>query len=265
MGVLNITPDSFSDGGQYFDKEKACRHALKLEEEGADIIDIGGESTRPGAVSVPFEEEQRRVLPVIAHIVKKISIPISIDTRKPKMAKEAIAAGASIINDVSGLNADSEMLSVAASGNKVGLIFMHAKGSPETMQKSPHYRDLISEICDFFMARIKKATEAGISRNRIAIDPGIGFGKTLEHNLSLIHHLDEFLSLGLPVMLGPSRKSFIGRLLDQPVSERLEGTAAAVAISVFQGANILRVHDVHEMKRVVHVSEAIRRHRDSSP
>ncbi len=264
MGVLNVTPDSFSDGGDYFETEAAFKHALQLVEEGIDIIDIGGESTRPGALSVPFEEELSRVLPIIKKIVKKISIPISIDTRKPEIAIQAIEAGASIINDVSGINANPEMLSVAASRNKAGLIFMHAKGSPETMQKSPRYRDVVSEIYDFFMAQIIKATEFKISRNRIAIDPGVGFGKTLKHNLSIIHHLDKFSALGVPVMLGPSRKSFIGKLLDLPASERLEGTAAAVAIAVFQGANILRVHDAGEMKRVVLIAEAIRKQKDSS-
>lgn len=259
MGVLNVTPDSFSDGGAYFTPEKAIAQALQLEADGADIIDIGGESTRPGARPVSCEEEARRVLPVIEQLAKQISRPISIDTRKAQIAKQAIEAGASMINDVGGLNSDSKIISVAAVAKKAGIIFMHAKGTPQTMQKNPRYRHLLGEIRAFFLERIHAAENARISINRIAVDPGIGFGKTLGHNLSIIHQLKSFEDLGVPLMLGPSRKSFIGRILDLPASERLEGTAAAVAIAVFQGARVLRVHDVKEIKRVVLISEAIRR------
>jgi dihydropteroate synthase len=259
MGILNVTPDSFSDGSQFFRPEKALVQALKLVSEGADILDIGGESTRPGALAVSLEEEARRVLPLIAALSQQIAIPISIDTRKPEIARRAITAGASIINDVSGWNANPEMLTVAAEDNKTALVFMHAKGIPETMQEAPRYPDLIKEIYEFFQERIAQANAVGISKNRIAVDPGIGFGKTVSHNLSIIHHLPEFTNLGVPVLLGPSRKSFIGKMLDLPTSERLEGTAAAIAISVFQGARILRVHDLAQMRRVLVIAEGIRK------
>lgn len=259
MGILNVTPDSFSDGGQFFEPEKALAHALKLIAEGADIIDIGGESTRPGAAAVSLEEEAHRVLPVIAALAKQGSVPISIDTRKPAIARRAIAAGASIINDVSGLNADPEMVSVAAEDSKTALVFMHAKGTPQTMQEAPRYEHLIPEIYEFFQERLQQANAAGISINRIAVDPGIGFGKTVSHNLSIIHHLGYFTDLGVPVLLGPSRKSFIGDMLDLADSERLEGTAAALAIAVFQGARILRVHDLTQMQRVLVIAEGIRK------
>ncbi len=264
MGVLNVTPDSFSDGGQFLKPQKAIDQALRLEAEGADIIDIGGESTRPGALPVSFEEEQKRVLPVIQELAKKVSVPLSIDTRKPELAKIAIESGASIINDVGGENGDPEMILIAALNKKTGIIFMHAKGSPQTMQKAPRYKNLFRDISNFFFKRIQAATDAQILRNRIAIDPGIGFGKTIQHNLKIIHHLHDFKDFGLPILLGPSRKSFIGHILNLPASDRLEGTAAAVAISVFNGANILRVHDVQEMKRVIALSEAIRKQTPST-
>ena len=262
MGILNVTPDSFSDGGLFFEKNKAIDHALRLEDEGADLIDIGGESTRPGSSSVSLEEESQRVLPVIQALSKKIRIPLSIDTRKAEVARRAIASGVSIINDVSGLREDPEMLSVASHG-KTGLVIMHSKGSPKTMQQAPRYRNVIKEICDFLATQLGRASDAKISRNRIAIDPGIGFGKTLRHNLAIIQQLNRFTDLGLPVMLGPSRKSFIGQLLNISPGESLEGTAATVVIALFQGARILRVHDVGFMKRVVRVAEGIRRGRVS--
>ncbi len=258
MGILNVTPDSFSDGGSFLSTRKALEHARRLVDEGADIIDVGGESTRPGALPVSFEEEAKRVLPVIEILAQDLSIPISVDTRKPELARRALVCGASIINDVSGLNADPEMLKVAARGNKTGFIFMHAKGTPQSMQKSPQYQDLIEEIHRFFQTQIQRAHAMKIAMERLAIDPGIGFGKTVKHNLTLIHQLKRFTDLGLPVLLGPSRKSFIGRILDLPPSERLEGTAAAVAIAVFQGARILRVHDVSAMRRVILIAEGIR-------
>ncbi len=259
MGVLNVTPDSFSDGGQFFKPEKALEHALQLVSEGADILDIGGESTRPGALAVPLEEEARRVLPVVRALAQQISVPISIDTRKPEIARQAIAVGASIINDVSGLNADPEMLSVVSENTNTALVVMHAKGSPKTMQDAPQYKNLIEEISAFFKTRISQAKTLGISMDRIVLDPGIGFGKTIAHNLSIIHKLPCFSGFGIPLLLGPSRKSFIGDMLDLPASERLEGTAAALAIAVFQGARILRVHDIVQMRRVLMIAEGIRK------
>lgn len=260
MGILNVTPDSFSDGGQYLKPEKALAHAEALVSEGADIIDVGGESTRPGALAVSLEEEARRVLPVITALAKQTSVPISIDTRKPEIARRAILSGASIVNDVGGENADPKMLSVVADeGKETGLVFMHAQGTPQTMQHAPRYENLIEAIYHFFQRRLQEADAAGISMERIALDPGIGFGKTVSHNLSIIHNLEHFSDLGLPVLLGPSRKSFIGDMLHLPTSERLEGTAAAVAIAVFQGAKILRVHDIVQMRRVLVIAEGIRK------
>lgn len=259
MGIVNVTPDSFSDGGLFFNTESAVKHALQLVSEGANLVDIGGESTRPGAPPVSLEEESKRVLPVIERLAKQITIPISVDTRKPEIARRAILSGASIINDVSGHNVNPEMLSVGARGDNTGMIFMHAKGTPQTMQKSPRYHNLIKEIHTFFQQQIQRAHEAKIALNRLAIDPGIGFGKTVKHNLTLIHQLGCFNDLGVPILLGPSRKSFIGHILDLPASERLEGTAAAVAIAVFQGARILRVHDIAKMKQVVRIAEGIRK------
>ncbi|HZR45340.1 MAG TPA: dihydropteroate synthase [Candidatus Manganitrophaceae bacterium] len=258
MGILNVTPDSFSDGGRFFDVQKAIDQAVRMEEAGADLIDIGGESTRPGASPVSLEEESRRVLPVIEKLALRVKVPLSIDTTKSEVAKRAIEAGASIINDVSGFTRDPEMFPVAATG-KAGLVIMHARGTPQTMQRNPRYRNLIEEVRLFLSRQLQKAAAHGIPINRIAIDPGIGFGKTADHNLKILHRLDRFADLGAPVMVGPSRKSFIGRALDLPPAERLEGTAAAVAIAVFQGANILRVHDVASLARVIRVAHAIRK------
>jgi len=258
MGILNVTPDSFSDGGKFLEKDKALDQALRLEDEGADVIDIGGESTRPGAAPVSLEEEIRRVLPVLEALAGRLRIPLSIDTRKSALAQRAIDSGAAIINDVSGLRHDPEMLALA-SREEVGLVIMHAKGSPKTMQEAPQYRQLMKEIRDFLSTQLKRVRGAKIARNRIVLDPGIGFGKTLSHNLEIIRNLDQLTGLGVPVMLGPSRKSFIGQLLKCPPEERLEGTAAALAIGLFQGARIFRVHDVAAMKRVLRVSEGIRK------
>jgi dihydropteroate synthase len=256
MGILNVTPDSFSDGGRFFDWKKAVDQGIEMEEVGADIIDIGGESTRPGAAPVSLEEESRRVLPVIEKLALRVKIPLSIDTTKSALAKRAIEAGASVINDVSGFTRDPEMFFIAANG-KTGLVVMHAKGTPQTMQRHPRYRNLIEEVRLFLSRQVEKAVDHQIPVNRIAVDPGIGFGKTANHNLKILHNLQRFADLGLPVMVGPSRKSFIGRILDLPPSERLEGTAAAVAIAVFQGANILRVHDVASLKRVARIAHMI--------
>lgn len=260
MGVLNVTPDSFSDGGLYFEKETALEHALKLIEDGADIIDIGGESSRPGSLPVSTEEEIRRTIPVISELAKRIKTPISIDTYKAEVAKRAIDAGASIVNDISGLRFDPGMSAVIAENN-VPVILMHIKGSPNNMQNSPSYEALIPEIIDYLRGSIQLCRQAGIPEQNIILDPGIGFGKTLEHNLEIIANLKEFSLLGRPIAIGVSRKAFIGKILgDLPSSHRLEGTASAVAISVCNGANVVRVHDVAEMSKVVKIADAIKKH-----
>ena len=259
MGVLNVTPDSFSDGGLFFNEKKAVERALGLIEDGADIIDIGGESTRPGSEPVPVEEEIRRTIPAIKAISKEIKVPISIDTYKAAVAKHALDAGASMVNDISGLRFDPDMPKVVAE-YKVPVIIMHIKGRPKDMQQSTVYEALIPEIMDYIRASILLARNFGILEDRIIIDPGIGFGKTFEHNLEIIKNLKEFTLLGRPVAVGVSRKAFIGKILgDVPPSERLEGTASAVAISIFNGANIIRVHDVKEMAKVAKVADAIKR------
>lgn len=258
MGVLNVTPDSFSDGGLYLNKEKAVDHAFRLAEEGADIIDVGGESTRPGSATVPLNEEIRRTIPVIEAISKKLNVPVSIDTYKAEVAKRAIDAGASIINDISGLRFDPEMPGTAAEAG-VPVILVHIKGKPKDMQQNPVYEALIPEIMDYLRVSICIAEEAGIAGDKIIIDPGIGFGKTYEHNLEIIKNLEEFTMLRKPVAIGVSRKAFIGKVLGNATpSERLEGTAAAVAISIFNGANIVRVHDVKEMVKVVKIADSIK-------
>lgn len=258
MGIINVTPDSFFDGGRYFNLQKAVDHAFRLIDEGADILDIGGESTRPGAEPVSIDEELRRVIPVIEAISKRISIPISIDTYKAPVAEEAIKAGATIINDISGLRFDSEM-SAIASKYKVPVIVMHIKGTPKDMQKNPYYEALIPEIIEYLRNSVVIAKQAGVDENMIIIDPGIGFGKLPEHNLEIIKNLREFSNLGKPLLIGVSRKSFIGKVLNESLPEkRLEGTASAVAISVINGANIVRVHDVGFMAKVVKMADAIK-------
>jgi len=258
MGVLNVTPDSFSDGGLYFNRDSAVERGIRMVDEGADIIDVGGESTRPGSEPVEENEEIRRTVPVIESLARKISIPISIDTYKSAVARRALDAGASMVNDISGLRFDPEMPRVIAEYN-VPVIIMHIKGRPKDMQIDPVYEALIPEVMDYLRISIRLAMKFGVRQEMIIIDPGIGFGKTFEHNLEIIKNLSEFTLLGRPVAIGVSRKAFIGRILgDAPPSERLEGTAAAVAISVYNGANIVRVHDVKEMKKVVRVVDAIR-------
>ena len=258
MGILNVTPDSFSDGGKYFDKERAVEQALRMQDEGADIIDIGGESTRPGAEKISVKEEISRVVPVIEALADKVKIPLSIDTYKSAVAGAAILSGASIINDISGLRFDPQMPRVAARHN-VPVVIMHIKGTPKSMQKKPVYKSLIPEITDYLREGVEIARNAGVADDKIVIDPGIGFGKTIEHNLEIIKKLNEFSGLEKPILIGPSRKSFIGRILGAlPPEERLEGTAAAVALGIFNGANIIRVHDVKEMGRVARVADAIK-------
>lgn len=261
MGILNVTPDSFSDGGLYFSEKKAIEHALRLVKEGADIIDVGGESTRPGSEPVSLEEEIRRTIPVIRAVSKEIRVPISIDTYKAEVARRALDAGATMVNDISGLRFDPDMPAVVAEYG-VPVVIMHIKGRPKDMQQNPVYEALIPEIMDYLRISIRLAIKFGIKEDMIIIDPGIGFGKTFEHNLEIINNLKEFTLLEKPVAVGVSRKAFIGRILgDLPPQERLEGTAAAVAIAIYNGANIVRVHDVKEIVRVARVVDSIIRER----
>ena len=261
MGILNITPDSFSDGGIHFDASHAVDHALRMIDDGADLIDIGGESTRPGSEPVSLDEELRRTLPVIEALAGKISAPISIDTYKSPVAIRALEAGASMVNDISGMRFDPEMPKVI-SRFSVPVVIMHIKGNPKNMQVNPTYEALIPEIMDYFRSSIRFAVKAGIPENMIILDPGIGFGKTFEHNLEIMHNLDTFAALEKPLLIGPSRKAFLGKILGGlPPQERLEGTAASVAISIIKGAHIVRVHDVREMARVAKVADAIKQER----
>jgi len=258
MGILNVTPDSFSDGGRFFDQTDAVLHALQMVKDGADIVDVGGESTRPGSERIDSQTELARVLPVITKIRQRSTIPISVDTYKAEVARAALDAGANIVNDISGLTFDDRMAEVVAE-KRASVVLMHTKGDPKTMQDNPVYVDLIEEIFEYLSRSVERARRSGIEQ--IMIDPGIGFGKTLEQNLVIIDRLNEFRSLGVPVLIGVSRKSFIGKILGMPVEWRLEGTAAAVAASIMKGADIVRVHDVKEMLRVSRVVDAIRRER----
>jgi len=265
MGVLNVTPDSFSDGGIFFSVDDAVTQGFKLFEDGADILDIGGESTRPFSDAVPEEEEIQRVVPVIERLSKRISIPISIDTTKAKVAERAINAGASMINDISSLRFDPDLANVAAD-YRVPVILMHMLGNPKTMQIEPKYDNLIDEIKAFLEDRINMAEHNGISRSKIIIDPGIGFGKTFDHNLSLIKNLYEFKTLNVPILIGPSRKAFIRNLLKDETMEDIHphsglvetGTQASVAAAVLNGAHIVRVHDVFNTRITVKIIDAIK-------
>lgn len=257
MGILNVSPDSFYDGGKYNELEKAVAGAKEMVKEGADIIDIGGESSRPGSEPVSLEEELSRVIPVIEAVSSEIDAPISIDTYKSEVAAKAIRAGASIINDISGLRFDKKIAKVAAKYD-VPVIIMHMQGTPRDMQKNPHYNDVTGEIISFFRKQVSVAVDSGIDKNKIIIDPGIGFGKTVEHNLEIIKKLQEFKILGLPVLIGTSRKSFIGHTLNQEdPEERLCGTLASVAAGVMNGVDIVRVHDVYECKMAAEMADAI--------
>jgi dihydropteroate synthase len=257
MGVLNVTPDSFSDGGLFSDTEKAISHGLRMVEEGADIIDIGGESTRPGSKPLELEEELRRVIPVIEFITKEVNVPISIDTYKSNVAQRAIEAGAQMINDISGLHFDPSLAQVAVKED-VPLVLMHIRGTPETMQKDVHYDSLFSEILQYLKDSIQRAESAGLDPRQIIIDPGIGFGKTVDDNLLIIKNLYEFRILGKPILLGTSRKSFIGKILNAEAGDRLEGTLSSIAIGVLNGAHIIRSHDVLQAKKAIAVADAIR-------
>ncbi len=254
MGVLNLTPDSFSDGGDFVDTEKALNYARQMVKNGADIIDVGGEISKPGANPVLGKEELKRVLPIIAKLSKEISVPISIDTQRLEVAEACIKAGAAIINDIGGLK-NPEMVKVAA-GNKVPVIIMHMQGIPKTMQINPSYKDVIGEINDFFKKQIAVARKAGIKN--IILDPGIGFGKTVRHNLEILRRLKEFSILGFPIMVGPSRKAFIGKInkINDP-KNRLEGTIASISVAIINGASIVRVHDVKQCKKAVEIIDAI--------
>ncbi|MFA4015406.1 MAG: hypothetical protein RUDDFDWM_000489 [Candidatus Fervidibacterota bacterium] len=259
MGILNVTPDSFSGDGIYGDVKAAVAKAVKMVEDGADIIDIGGESTRPGSLPVSVDEELRRVIPVIECLSEIIDVPISIDTYKPKVAKEALEAGACIVNDIYGLRNEGlneGMLQVIAD-YKPTVVIMHMQGTPQTMQLNPQYDDCVSEIKSYLHSQALKAIEAGLTKEQIIVDPGIGFGKLLEHNLEILRRLAEFKELGFPLLVGTSRKSFIGQVLNLPVERRIFGTAASVALAIVNGADIVRVHDVPEMVQVARLVDAI--------
>jgi len=257
MGVLNITPDSFSEGGEFFDTDRAIAHGLQMAADGAAIIDVGGESTRPGSASVSAEEQIRRVMPVIEALSKKIDVPISIDTYNYEVAKAALEAGAAMINDISALS--DERVGGLAAEKQVPVVLMHMQGEPATMQTEPKYDDVVAEVLGFLLERAKRAEGFGIKKNRIFIDPGIGFGKTLEHNLLLLKNLDKFVLSGYRVCVGTSRKSFLGKITGkEKPAERIFGTAATVALCVAAGVSIVRVHDVAEMIDVVKVANALR-------
>lgn len=256
MGIVNVTPDSFSDGGKYFEVERAVAHALALCAQGADLIDVGGESTRPGAEPVPAEEELRRVLPVIEHLARAVEVPISVDTYKACVAERALAAGAAIVNDISALRADPDMADVVQRYG-AGVVLMHMQGEPRTMQLDPTYHDVVEDIIAFLKERVAACVHKGIPKSCLLVDPGLGFGKTVTHNFEIIRRLAEFRCLQQPILVGPSRKSFVGAVTGLPPEERLEGTAAAVAACVLNGAHVVRVHDVQAMRRVVAVADAI--------
>ena len=270
MGVVNVTPDSFSDGGNFFSFDAAVAQGEKLAADGADILDIGGESTRPFSEPVPEDEEMRRVIPIIENLAKRLSIPISIDTMKAAVARRAIEAGASMINDVSALRFDPDMAAVAKAFD-TPLILMHMLGSPKTMQVSPEYDDLIADILNFLSDAIARAEKQGISKSKLIVDPGIGFGKTVSHNLLLIRQLQSFAVLEVPILIGPSRKAFIRKLLKNeqsvdlsPVAPIVEtGTQAAVAAAILQGAHIVRVHDVAKTRATARILDAMKAAQDN--
>jgi dihydropteroate synthase len=264
MGILNTTPDSFSDGGRFNTFDKAVQQGIKLVKDGANILDIGGESSRPFATPVSEQEELDRVIPVIENLSKKITVPISIDSVKSRVAKEALNAGASIINDISAFEKDPAMADLAAEKD-VPVVLMHMKGTPQTMQLDPDYDDLMFEITNYLNSRVEYAIKKGIQKKNIILDPGIGFGKTVEHNLVLINHLAKITDLGFPVLMGPSRKSFIQNILSKKENTKIDsgnikteyGTLAAIAASALKGAHIVRVHDVKKVKSFIHIIDSI--------
>jgi dihydropteroate synthase len=255
MGVLNVTPDSFSDGGRYFDPGRAIEHAHRLVEQGAAIIDIGGESTRPGAPQVDTEDELRRVLPVIRAVAMKVSVPVSVDTFKPEVMRAAVEEGATLINDVRALQSPGAL--AAAASTRAGVCLMHMQGEPRTMQIEPRYVDVVREVRDFLKGRLEDCVRGGIRRERIAIDPGFGFGKALQHNLALLNGLRELTDLGVPVLAGLSRKAMLGTILGKPADQRLHGSLALAVIAVLKGARIIRAHDVAETVDAVKVAAAV--------
>ena len=256
MGIINVTPDSFSDGGKYANVEAAVMRAKQMVADGADIIDIGGESSRPGAEPITANEECRRVIPVVQALAEQFQIPISVDTYKAKVAREALSAGACVINDITALHGDPNMCQIIADA-QAGVILMHMQGLPATMQKAPTYQNVVAEVHAWLTEVASQAVDRGIDSSRIMIDPGIGFGKTFDHNLEILRHLMQFRGIGYPMLVGGSRKKFIGRILDLPVHQREEGTAATVAWSIINGANMVRVHDVAKMKQVAQVIDTI--------
>ncbi len=256
MGIINVTPDSFSDGGKYANVEAAVMRAKQMVADGADIIDIGGESSRPGAEPITANEECRRVIPVVQALAEQFQIPISVDTYKAKVAREALSAGACVINDITALHGDPNMCQIIADA-QAGVILMHMQGVPATMQKAPTYQNVVAEVHAWLTEVSSQAVDRGIDSSRIMIDPGIGFGKTFDHNLEILRHLMQFRGIGYPMLVGVSRKKFIGRILDLPVHQREEGTAATVAWSIINGANVVRVHDVAKMKQVAQVIDTI--------
>ncbi len=265
MGILNVTPDSFSDGGRYAEQGAALEHAREMVSQGADIIDIGGESTRPGADPLTEEEEANRIIPIIERLSSERMAPISVDTYKSSVAKKALEAGASIVNDISGLRFSPDMARIVAD-HGAAVVLMHIKGTPRDMQMNPVYGDVIGEIMDYLDESAGIAVKAGIARDRILIDPGIGFGKTLEHNLEIIARLDELKTLGFPIVLGTSRKRFIGTILNIPEPrDRIEGTAATVALAIDRGAHIVRVHDVGPMTKIARMTDAIVKAKHQDP
>ena len=255
MGILNVTPDSFSDGGQHFDVASAVARARQMASEGADIIDIGGESTRPGALAVNVDEEIRRVIPVLEQISDLL---VSVDTTKAIVAERARTAGARIVNDISAFQSDAGMLPVVRNFG-AGVVLMHRQGTPTTMQDNPRYADVVQEVREFLAERITTAVTGGVKKSQIAVDPGIGFGKSVEHNRQLLARLEQFAALGCPILVGASRKSFIGQLLNRPAAERLSGSLATAAWAVLHGAKILRVHDVAETVDVVRLLATLRK------
>ncbi len=259
MGVLNVTPDSFSDGGRFLETKKAVKHALEMQRAGADLIDIGGESARPGAIGISAEEELRRILPVLRGLRRRLRIPISVDTCKVEVAQMALAAGAEMINDISGLRADPALAKVAKRGG-VPLVLMHIRGTPKTMQQLKPAKNIWREVERGLRWSVERALKAGVRRGQLLIDPGIGFGKTVTQNYELLCHLDRLQKFKLPILIGTSRKSFIGKVLGSaPPEQRLFGTAASVAASILAGAHIVRVHDVAEMVQVARVADAVLR------
>jgi dihydropteroate synthase len=255
MGILNVTPDSFSDGGRFDDPGRAAAHGLRMVRDGADLVDVGGESTRPGARAVPAAEERRRVLPVIERLARA-GVLVSVDTSKTAVAEAAFGAGAKILNDVTALRSPGMARAAARAG--VAVVLMHMKGTPRTMQRNPRYRDVVAEILRYFREKLKIALRAGIPRDKIALDPGFGFGKSPEHNVEILRRLDEFRGLGCALAVGTSRKSFIGHFLARPVGKRASGTAATVAAAILRGADVVRVHDVREMVDVARMTDLLR-------